>query len=114
MKYPEYIEVLQTVLQEEIFTKFESLICKIYGFKDLSFVDQVRKISFLSIYKKHKKSVDLCMLPPCQENLKLHMTRANYVTTTFNRANMFLMSLDSPYNMFGGIYHHCGMILFSK
>ena len=36
------------------------------------------------------------MLPPCQENLKLHMTRANYVATIFNRANMLLMSLDSP------------------
>ena len=84
MKYPEYIEVFSdlgkhTVLQEEIFTKLESFICKIYGFKDSSLVNEVRKISFLSNYEKHKKSVDLCMLPPCQENLKLHMARANYV-----------------------------------
>ena len=36
------------------------------------------------------------MLPPCQENLKLHMRRANYVATIFNSANLLQMILDSP------------------
>ena len=36
------------------------------------------------------------MLPPCQENLKLHMRRANYVATIFNSAIMLQMDLDSP------------------
>ena len=59
MKYPEYKEVFldlrkHTILQEEIFTKLESFICKIYGFEDSSSVNEVRKISFLSNYKKHK------------------------------------------------------------
>ena len=48
----------------------------------------------MSKYDKGKKSLDLCMLPQCQENLKLRMRRANYVSTIFNSANMSQMDLN--------------------
>ena len=50
---------------------------------------------FMSQYDKGKESLDLCMLTPCQDNLKLHMRRANYVPTIFNSANKLQMDLDS-------------------
>ena len=59
-------------------------------------MNEVRKCMFTSKYDKGKKSLDLCMLPPCQENLKLHMRRANYASTIFSSANMSQMDLDSP------------------
>ena len=52
---------------------------------------------FTSKYEKEKKSLDLCMLPPYQENSKLRMRRANYVATIFNSANMLQMDLDTPF-----------------
>ena len=50
---------------------------------------------FTSKYEKETKSLDLCMLSPCQENLKLYMRRANYVAKIFNSTNMLQMDLDS-------------------
>ena len=50
---------------------------------------------FASKYEKGTKSLDLCMLSTCQENLKLHMRRANYVAKIFNSTNMLQMDLDS-------------------
>ena len=38
-------------------------------------MNKVRKCMFTSKYEKGKKSLDLCMVPPCQENLNLHMRR---------------------------------------
>ena len=95
MKYPEYIDIfvnlgkfanlgMNEMLQEDTLKELESFVCKLCGYKKLSPVNEVRKCMFKSKYDKGKKSLDLCMLPPCQENLKLHMRRANYVATIFN------------------------------
>ena len=61
MKYPEYMETFanfekREVLQQEIFKELESLVCKLYGFKNSSLVDEVRKCLHLSKYEKEKKS----------------------------------------------------------
>ena len=81
--------------KEDTLKELESFVCKLYGCNKLSSVNEVRKCMFTSKYDKGKKSLDLCMLPPCQENLKLHMRRANYVATIFNSANMLQMDLES-------------------
>ena len=60
-------------------------------------MNEVQKCMFTSKYDKGKISLDLCMLPPCEENLKLHMRRAIYVATIFNSANILQMDLDSPF-----------------
>ena len=52
---------------------------------------------YTSKYEKGKKSLNLCVLPPCQENLKLHMRKARYAATIFNSANKLQMNLDSPF-----------------
>ena len=75
LKYPEYLETFANLrtnemLQEDTLTKLQSFLCEIYGYKDLSSVNVVRKCTFTSKYEKGKKSLDLCILPRCQENVK--------------------------------------------
>ena len=101
LKCPEYLHILANLgtiemLQEVTLKGLESFVCKLYGYKKLSAVNEVRKCMFMSNHDKGKKSLDLCMLPSCQENLKLHIRRANYVTTIFSSANMLQMDFDSP------------------
>ena len=81
-------------------SKDSKVVCKIYGYKNLSPVNEVRKCRFTPKYEKGKKSLNLCMLPLCQGNLNLHMRRANYVATIFNFA-MLKMDLDSSSTMVG-------------
>ena len=47
-------------------------------------------------FQKEKKITDLCNLPPCAENLKLHISRVNYVASIYERANRLNMCLDNP------------------
>ena len=42
---------------------------------------------------------DLVLLPPCKDNLKLHISRANYVANMYVNAVKLHMCLDDP------IYH---------
>ena len=46
-------------------------------------------------YEKGKKSLYFFMLPSSQENLNLHIRRANYVATIFDSANLWQMDLVS-------------------
>lgn len=75
----------------------KTFLCKIYGYKNLSSMNVVQKCMFTSKYEKGKKSLGLCMLPWCQQNLKLHMRRPNYVATIFNLANMLQIDLNSQF-----------------
>ena len=84
------------MLQDDTLKELESFVYSLFGYKKLSSVNEAEKCKFTSKYDKRKKSLDLCMLPSCQENLKLHMRRANYVATIFNSANLLQMNLDSP------------------
>ena len=102
MKYLEHLNILgnlgtNEMLQEHTLKGLESLVCKMHGYKNLSSVSEVRNCIFTSKYEKGKKSLDLCVVPPCQEKLKLHMRRANYVTRTFISTNMLQMDLNSPF-----------------
>ena len=69
------------------FKKIKSLLCKFYGLKSSTLVNEVRKCIFLSKFEKPKRSFD---------HLKLHINRENYVTIIFKCANTLQMNLDSP------------------
>ena len=101
LKYPEYLDKFANlganeILQEDTLKELENFVCKIYGYKNLSTVNEVRKCMFTSKYEKGKKSLYWSMLPLCQENLKLHIRRANDVATILYSDNMLQMDLDSP------------------
>ena len=60
IKYPEYVETFANfekhkVLQQEIFKELESLVCKLYGLKNSSLVDEVRKCLNPSPYAQAKE-----------------------------------------------------------
>eukprot|EP00794_Sanderia_malayensis_P002605 gene2605-biopygen2134 len=46
--------------------------------------------------EREKKIIDLSLLPPCKENLRLHILRANYVAMIFRQANGLMLQLDAP------------------
>ena len=68
------------------FKKIKSLLCKFYGLKSSTLVNEVRKCIFLSKFEKPKRSLD---------HLKLHINRENYLTIIFKCANTLQMNLDS-------------------
>ena len=92
IKYTEYKETFANlgkheVLQEEIFRELEISVSKIYEFKSSTLANDEKKGTFLSKYEKEEKSFDLCILPPCQENLKVHIRILNYIATIFRCRN---------------------------
>ena len=86
---------MNEMLQEDTLKELESFLCKVYEYKNLSSVNEVRKCMFTSKHDKGTKSIDLCMLPPCLENLNLHMRKANYLARISNSANMLQMNRNS-------------------
>ena len=83
------------IFQEDTLKELESFLCKPYEYKKLSSVNELRKCMFTSKHDKGTKSIDLCMLPPCLENLNLHMRKANYLARISNSANMLQMNRNS-------------------
>ena len=60
-----------------------------------SSVNEVRKLTFMRKFQQEQKVIDHCLLPPCAENLRFHIMRANYVAGIYERAND-LTCLDNP------------------
>ena len=46
------------------------------------------------VEEKNGKIVDLCVLPPCLDNLNFHITRANYVAYIYRHASQLKIQLD--------------------
>ena len=68
-------------LSAEEFEKLEECVCTLYGLKGTE-VDAVRYQIFMKKYATQKKVVDLSLLPPCKQVLRLHSARANAIATT--------------------------------
>ena len=51
---------------------------------------------YINKFKKDNETVDLCNLPPCAVNLKLHFKRASYVANMYNQANSIMMEIGDP------------------
>ena len=61
----------------------------------LNDINLVRSAMFWDRYNKEKKIVDLCMLPPCKGNLRLHFQRANYVAYVMRHAHLLRPNLQN-------------------
>lgn len=72
----------------------EKFICAIYGKSKLTDVNLARAAIFWDRYNKQKKIIDLCMLPPCKENLKFHIRRSNYIAYIMRHAHMLKPQLQ--------------------
>ena len=83
------------MFQEDTLKELESFVGKLYGYNKLSSMNKVQKCIFTSKYDKEKKLLDLCILPPCQEN----------------SANMLQMDLEPPLeHIWMRILQLCGVI----
>ena len=51
---------------------------------------------FQTKFKHEGKHVDMISLPPCYDNLSLHIDRACYVANMFHESRRLMMSLDDP------------------
>ena len=74
----------------------EKYVCALYGRVKLQSVNEARASIFWDKYNKDKKIVDLCMLPPCKNNLQLHIIRANYVAYIFRNACHLHLDIEAP------------------
>ena len=95
MKNPQFMEVFGN-LGNFKFEDLEKFVCSLYGYPKESSVNKVRTLLFLKSFYQEHKPIDLCNIPPCFENLRLHFKRSNYVSTIFQRAGELIMDLDNP------------------
>ena len=49
-------------------------------------------------FNRKKQIVDVSLLPPCKENLALHIMRSNTVAYLFRRTDMLVTPHDDPEN----------------
>ena len=50
----------------------EEFICLLYGSRRVKKVDDLRHQLFQKTYQQKNKIIDLSLLPPCQQTLRLH------------------------------------------
>ena len=63
---------------DEVSNYLEKFMCALYSCKNEITNNNVRVEMF------HMKGIsDLALLPPCKDNLKLHISRANYVANMY-------------------------------
>jgi hypothetical protein len=74
----------------EAVTKF---VCKMYGCKNYTKINEVRHSSFLKMTGGKKlsdqvKKINCASLPPCEKSLKQHLRRVNYVSILWRHAHL--------------------------
>ena len=63
----------------------EVYVCRLYGVAKFKKVNEARYFIFLSKNNKNI-SVDLSLLPPCQSVLRLHLSRAIYISNLWKQS----------------------------
>ena len=66
-------------LSVDLISGLKKFVCLLYGKKRISFGNLLRHKLFVQKFEREKKIIDLSILPPCKENPRLHILRANYV-----------------------------------
>ena len=84
-KKPEFMSFFSSLglsleISDNLIAAAEAYVCALYGKMKLRSVNEARIKIFWEKYNKNKKIVELSMLPPCRENLILHLKRANYTS----------------------------------
>eukprot|EP00794_Sanderia_malayensis_P000672 gene671-biopygen976 len=86
----------ESTASESLLNCLERFVCRIYGEKRLSLVNEVRKKIFWKNYSGESRITDLSLLPPCQSSLLLHIKRANYVARIWRQASIPIMEIEDP------------------
>ncbi len=81
---------------DHLISVLEKFVCVLYGKKRISSRNLLRHKLFVQNFEREKNIIDLSILQPCKENLRLHILRANYVALFFWQANGSMLQLDAP------------------
>ena len=85
------LRLLNSVI-DEVSNCLEKFVCALYGYKNETTVNKVRVKIF-----QMKGISHLARLPPCKDNLKLHISPANYVANIYvNAIRLYMCLLDDP------------------
>ena len=88
-----HVHALTSLCSEEVdiqaVTKY---VCRVYGFKGISDINEARYQSFMKLTKAtngniNLKKINCASLPPCEKTLKQHVLHSNYVSIMLSRAN---------------------------
>ena len=79
---------------DEVSNCLKKFVYALYGYKNETTVDNVQVKMF-----QIKGISNLALLPPCKDNLKLRISRANYVANMYVNAVRLHLCLDNA------IYH---------
>lgn len=92
-------------LQYETFAVLEKFVCELYGYKNITDVNNARFQKFCSTYKskstdelfqKNLLKYDASNLPPCKAELQQHLLRTQYITSIWRNAHLTNPTFLSP------------------
>ena len=83
-------------LDEKTFKTLEKYVCELYGKKRDGSVSEARCKVFKESYEKRNIIPDMSLLPLCQETLKLHCSRACFVSRLWRLTNHNQVNALSP------------------
>ena len=83
-------------LDDDTFKTLEKYVCELYGKKRDVSVNEARYKVFKESYEKKNIIPDMSLLPPCQETLKLHCSRACFVSRLWRLTNHNQVNAPSP------------------
>ena len=100
LKHQEFMQTFANLglfsnVTEETRSQLERFVCLLYGGKSCTSVNEMRSNIFRQRFSSGKV-MDLTLLPPCQDNLNLHIDRACYIANFYSESTRLKMLLDSP------------------
>ena len=98
-KDPKFVQCFSALgsmetLSEDQFQTIEEYVCLLYGSK-LRNVDIARYQLFKCKNESYNKFIDLALLSPCQNVLKLHSERANFVAYLWKQSLSLMVNIPN-------------------
>ena len=103
-KHPEFLPTFHALgsrvdIEDRVFKDLEKFTCLMYGSK-LGDINSLRYEKFIERFSAKPgevltsyNGVDMSLLPPCRESLKMHVRRANYQALIWKKADQATPSI---------------------
>ena len=66
----------------------EEFVCLLYGSRGVKKIDDLRHQLFQKTYQQNNKIIDLSLLPPCEQTLRLHSLRCTFVAKIWKNSDV--------------------------
>ena len=96
VKNEEFLEVFSCLgddwfINDDQLQALENFVYWLYGNRHFRDINKVRLSIFQKVYKQKNKIIDLPLLPPCQQTLKLHCRQCNYVAKIWKSSDVSVL-----------------------